>query len=403
MGGVNLDHTEARLAGASRRLGKGGDGVADAVRRQGRRHRVVAGKCDGAGRHDVGPAAVRHGNGAIPAPRPAGAGLAAGVRQLDAGDAAVFVDEPDDPRQRLDVVVGPDAEVLRADAALGGHRRGFRHHQAGAAHRAAAEMHEMPVVGEPVDARVLAHRRHEDAIGEGHGADRQRIEQVWHGCGSSSRPIAVRLPAARLQGWLGDAMTRHFAPNPSSAPGCRACSARSRRGRGRCYARPRRSGPAQGDAKHIEHVVAQVTAGLRVEQNARPDHGSNYSASQILVPPRRERTRRGALVCGDARPTSLAVEGRLVDQTRASWNRSEAWLRRLDGLRRVSRPSLRATTSPRRRASSSHDLAAPHHAHDPWLTVWGSSESEPVRVSRRCALACALSPACAARRRPRRF
>ena len=198
MGGVNLDHAEASLAGASRRLGKGGDDVADAIGGQRLRHRVVAGKGHGAGRHDVCPAALRQRNGAIAAPRPVGAGLPARVRQLDAGDAAVFVEKPHNSRQRLDVVVGPDPEVLRADAPLGCHGRGLRHHQAGATDRAAPEMHEMPIIGQSVNARVLAHRRHEHAIGEGDGADRQRIEEVWHGCESSSRPIAVRLLAARL-------------------------------------------------------------------------------------------------------------------------------------------------------------------------------------------------------------
>ena len=93
--------------------------------------------------------------------------LAAGVRQLHARDAALRVNEADDAREHGDVLVFPDAEILRADAAFGRDRRGFGHHQPGAADGAAAEMHEVPVIGEPVVARVLAHRRDEDAIGKG--------------------------------------------------------------------------------------------------------------------------------------------------------------------------------------------------------------------------------------------
>jgi hypothetical protein len=41
-------------------------------------------------------------------------------------------------------------------------------------------MNEMPVLRQPVSARVLAHRRDKDAIGEFDIANRERIEQVSH-------------------------------------------------------------------------------------------------------------------------------------------------------------------------------------------------------------------------------
>ena len=53
---------------------------------------------------------------------------------------------------------------------------------AGAADAAAAEVHEMPVVGEAVGARVLAHRRDDDAVRQRQRAERQRIEEVRHTC-----------------------------------------------------------------------------------------------------------------------------------------------------------------------------------------------------------------------------
>ena len=57
-----------------------------------------------------------------------------------------------------------------------------------AADRAAAEMHEMPVVREAVLARILAHRRHADAIAQTHVAQLQRREEIrGHGA-------AIRFP-----------------------------------------------------------------------------------------------------------------------------------------------------------------------------------------------------------------
>ena len=47
---------------------------------------------------------------------------------------------------------------------------------------AAAKVHEVPVIGEPVHARVLAHRRHDNAVGERGRADLQRLEEVRHRC-----------------------------------------------------------------------------------------------------------------------------------------------------------------------------------------------------------------------------
>jgi len=102
------------------------------------------------------------------------------VRQLHPRDAALFVNETNDAPQRPDVIVTPDAEVLRTDAAFRQDRRRFCHDQSRATDRAAAEMHEMPVVSQPIGARVLTHGRDKDAAGKFDIANRQRIEQVSH-------------------------------------------------------------------------------------------------------------------------------------------------------------------------------------------------------------------------------
>ncbi len=62
------------------------------------------------------------------------------------------------------VLVFPDAKIVRRDAALRGDGRGFKHDQARAALRPAAQVDEVPVVGEAIVAGVLAHGRNADAI-----------------------------------------------------------------------------------------------------------------------------------------------------------------------------------------------------------------------------------------------
>ena len=62
----------------------------------------------------------------------------------------------------MSVIVNPG--VRRGNAADGFDRAGFCHHQARAAHRTAAQMHQMPRLRMPVFRGVFAHRRNHDAI-----------------------------------------------------------------------------------------------------------------------------------------------------------------------------------------------------------------------------------------------
>jgi len=78
----------------------------------------------------------------------------------------VVVEEVGDALEAGDVVVGVDAEVVRGDAGLGADGVGFSEDEGGAADGAAAEMDEVPVVGESVGGGVLAHRGDRDAVGK---------------------------------------------------------------------------------------------------------------------------------------------------------------------------------------------------------------------------------------------
>ena len=76
------------------------------------------------------------------------------------------------------MLVFPDALIAGRDAPARFHGRGFHHNQSRAADRAAAEMDQVPVVGEAVFARILAHGGNGDAVAKRDAALCQRLEEV---------------------------------------------------------------------------------------------------------------------------------------------------------------------------------------------------------------------------------
>jgi hypothetical protein len=115
------------------------------------------------------------------------------VGKLNARDCALRDDEARDPRKRLEVLLAPNAEILRRNPPLRRNCRGFREHKPGAANRARGQMSEMPVVGVAVDRGILAHRRNADAIGERDVAQPKFAEQVRHGEAFAGRGCSVQL------------------------------------------------------------------------------------------------------------------------------------------------------------------------------------------------------------------
>jgi len=110
------------------------------------------------------------------------ASLSASVGELDAGTGSLRVEELGDALQGGNVFVFPDAEVTGGDAAFGGDGGGFQRDQGSAALGSGTEVDEMPVGGEAIFRRVLAHGGNADAIGELEGAELEgREEGVAHG------------------------------------------------------------------------------------------------------------------------------------------------------------------------------------------------------------------------------
>ena len=94
------------------------------------------------------------------------AGFASCMRQLHSGDATLLMNEANNSRQWFNVVVAPDAEILRTDSRLGQNRRCFGKYQPSSTDGAAAQMDEMPVVRKSLVARILAHGRDKHAVGK---------------------------------------------------------------------------------------------------------------------------------------------------------------------------------------------------------------------------------------------
>ena len=182
VGGVDFNEVEAGGQGVLCRLREGSDDGVDAGLVEGLRDSIVRGEGDRA-RGDGLPAAFRRQNYMFRTCKRRGhGGFAPCVRELDTGTDSLRVDEVDDALQSGDVLILVDSEVAGCNAAFGDDRRGFEHDEAWAALRAAAEMNHVPVAGEAVVCRVLAHGRDTDAVGKGDRTElKRRKEGLAHG------------------------------------------------------------------------------------------------------------------------------------------------------------------------------------------------------------------------------
>ena len=121
-------------------------------------------------------------------PHQLGRALAARMAELQAEfRRRVGVHEIDDALPRRLVRVGVEAGAAVGDARERRHAHHLGEDQPGAADRAAAEMHEMPVGRRAVDRRVLVHRRDHHPVGELHAAQAERLEHRHRGLAQRRR------------------------------------------------------------------------------------------------------------------------------------------------------------------------------------------------------------------------
>src|SRR5712671_6354148 len=175
--GVDFDNAESRLAGAARRRGEGFHNLSNPAFIQRRGMRISVRERNGAGR-DGRPATFGFRNHSRAFPGAHRAALSSCMRKLNSGDRALFTDETSDACERLDVLVPPNSQIVRADAAFGRYSASFRENQGCSADGAASEMDQMPIRGEAVRARILAHGRNNDSVAQRHFTDLKLVEQM---------------------------------------------------------------------------------------------------------------------------------------------------------------------------------------------------------------------------------
>src|SRR5215471_16087396 len=158
VGGVQFNQPGAGSLRAAGGIGKCLDDAGDPGHTKRLRSLIAFGERHSAGSEDRRPPPISRRDGLAAVPGLIGAGLPAGMCQLNARHCALTCDERKGPEEWLNMSVGPYAKILGADAAVGGHCGGFRDYCRRSPHSAASQMNEMPLSGETVLARILAHR-----------------------------------------------------------------------------------------------------------------------------------------------------------------------------------------------------------------------------------------------------
>jgi hypothetical protein len=101
------------------------------------------------------------------------------MRELNSRCGALAMDESRNAREHLYVLVFPKTQILGTDTRFRQYSSRFGEDERSAAYRAAAEMHEMPIRGETIGARILAHRRDDNPVAKQDIANLQAIEEHW--------------------------------------------------------------------------------------------------------------------------------------------------------------------------------------------------------------------------------
>ena len=176
MGAVELQPIEAGVGTAASRGDEVGEHPVHVVAGHGARRLAHPGEVGDRRRRPQRPVAL--GQGLIHLlPAELGRPLAPGVSELE-GDLGVApgVHRVDDAFPGGTLLVVPEPGAGGRDPRVGGSAGHLGDHHPGAAQRARPEMHQVKVVGDSVDRRVGRHRRHHDAVAQGHAAHPERRE-----------------------------------------------------------------------------------------------------------------------------------------------------------------------------------------------------------------------------------
>jgi hypothetical protein len=183
VGAVQLDGIEAEPHGPLRCLHERRGDALHALGIERLRRRPVRIEGDRRWR-DGRPGILRRRQRLATLPRPLRGRLAAGVADLDRKARPRRRHPPrriEHAGERRLVGVGVEAEAAVRDAPVPLHRRRLQHDHAGARDGELHQVLQVPVGGAAVGGRVLAHGRHDDAVGNLDWADGKRREEVGHG------------------------------------------------------------------------------------------------------------------------------------------------------------------------------------------------------------------------------
>ncbi len=181
VGSMQLHHLEIRRQCPPRCSNERLDDLIDLCLVQLGRRGVLGIESDLGRAHGHPPTFCRRDAATFAKPWAPSAGLAPGVRDLNGRYRALRRDEAGDSLQGLDLAIMPKAKILRGDTAVFGHGNGFGKDQPGTADGAATQVHQMPVVGQAVLRRVLAHGGDHDTVRQGQLAQGKGLQQLAHG------------------------------------------------------------------------------------------------------------------------------------------------------------------------------------------------------------------------------
>ena len=177
VGAVQLGDSETGVAGAG---GGGGEALHDAgdvLCGEGVRVGGAGDEGDGAG-GERNPAAIGRRDRRAAVPGALAGRLAAGMGDLDAGNGPAARDDLGEAGKECLMLIVPQAEAMRGDAAGGGDMGRLGEDDARTAGGAGAEMLDVPIAAEPIFGAVLAHRRDDDAVARGDRAEGDGFEEL---------------------------------------------------------------------------------------------------------------------------------------------------------------------------------------------------------------------------------
>ena len=125
-------------------------------------------------------ARIARGHMIVAFPGEVGTCLASGVADLNARYGSCSFDRLDHRRKRLGMRIAPQTRAAGSDAPFWRDRSCLGNDQARTATREGGEMDVMPVIGQAVVRRILAHGRDGDAIFELNSLQGERLEQGSH-------------------------------------------------------------------------------------------------------------------------------------------------------------------------------------------------------------------------------